>query len=109
MHNPFKDCDTEYTFLKTLKEKKLYSEYNKVVLQITISENVVNGIPKLIPRPQTVYILPLVHQVKAFFELPNVLELTLKNIDELYNQNNIKNFVNGKIFKRTNNVSSYTY
>jgi len=80
--DPFKDCKTEHTFLKKLTDSNLYRQPKKISIDNKITELVLEGNPTLGPKSNDVFILPLAFTVKIIFEIPNILELTLSNIQK---------------------------
>lgn len=98
--NPFDNFESEYMYFKHLKENNLYAESTDFVINDEATAVLRAGVPYIEEVKLTGTLLPFSFIVKKFFELPNVLKMTLENMKELELSNvEIKNFINGKVWK----------
>lgn len=97
--DPFKNFQTEHLFFKTLKEHNLYEYPKECIVDSIISGKIVSGNPTLTEKKCNIYIMPLTFQFRVLFELPGILEATLKNTEKHLSGNRLENFASGKLFK----------
>lgn len=64
-----------------------------------ITDIISHGNPTLGPKLCDILVMPLQFIFKSVFEIPGLLNETLKNIQTSLSDNNINSFANGKIFK----------
>jgi len=92
--NPFETIQSEHTFFKTLKMKKLFEDPKPYTISNVIAPTNKKGRASLLPNKVDIIMMPVVFQIKSFFELPNILKLTIQNQKFLEASNNFRNFVN---------------
>jgi len=97
--DPFEGCKTEHTFLKKLTDSNLYRQRKQISIDNKLTEIVLKGNPTLGPKSNDVFIMPLAFTVKRIFEIPNILELTLSNIQQNLKCNDLTNLASGEVFK----------
>lgn len=98
--NPFKDINTEYKFVQYMEKKDLFRKPKDVLLSENIVPMVENYENTLSSKAIHVNIQDLEFQFRKFFELPEILEETLKNMNDLRQNGDINNFINGALFKK---------
>lgn len=104
--NPFDNIDTEHKYIKTLLERNLFQYPKEIHINNEIGSITDNYNPNLDIKISKGCIMPIKFHIKSFFELPNILDQTLKNMDEIKQCSEIKNFINGKIWlKKIQNYS----
>ncbi|XP_075155529.1 uncharacterized protein LOC142228878 [Haematobia irritans] len=98
--NPFQDISTEYKTIKLLKSLELYEDSKLVVIDEKITEVVQNGNPTLGPKKLEIVVMPLKFMIKSIFSIPNLLNLTLQNIQTSLSDDKLSSFANGDLFKK---------
>ncbi|XP_055907606.1 uncharacterized protein LOC129942617 [Eupeodes corollae] len=112
--DPYQEVKTEHKMFKVLSELKIFEAPKSFVIENKISEKVVKGIPTFDVKSINVYMMSLRFQFKSLFEIPGILRLTIENQEKHLNQDHIKNFINGEVFKekkkmfQTNFIIPYT-
>ncbi|XP_030374105.1 uncharacterized protein LOC115634022 isoform X1 [Scaptodrosophila lebanonensis] len=96
--SPFEEIKSEYRLFKFLKEMHLFEDPKSFTVSNKIGPKFKKGNASLFPNKIDIHIMPIKFQIKSFFELPNVLNLTLQNKKLLQNQGNLINFVNSETF-----------
>lgn len=81
--DPFKDINTEYKFFQYMEKNDLFHKPSDVLLSETIGPMVDNYECTLGPISTHVNLQDLEFQFRKFFELPEILEETLKNMNDL--------------------------
>lgn len=71
------------------------------ILSNRVSQIVSKGNPTLGAKKISAYIMPIQFQIKTFFELPGVLDCTLRNTELLLSKTKICNYVNLEIHQQT--------
>lgn len=100
LRDPFSKCKTFYKFLKELKKRNSFEDPQEFDIDNRIAPVVHHHEILLTDKHSKGVLMPLRFQIKHFFELPNVLKDTLENTQTfLANDNEIKNIVNGKLWK----------
>lgn len=97
--NPFNEIRSEHRLFKILQEMNLYEPPKCSIIEISISCTTANGNPTLGPRSTKIYVMPLEFTFKSIFQIPNLLDITLKNIENNLTKSMYCNFVNGSIYK----------
>lgn len=95
--------DSEYKFLKTMSEMKLYIPPTKKIVDYEMHDIINNGFPIPAPKKIEVIWIPLRNSFKQFFELPDVLNQVLeyqKQIDDEKNSTTMSNFVQGSLWQQ---------
>lgn len=95
-NNPFNTISTEHRFFNILKDQDLYQEAHSHEMQNFVTEIVSKGNPTLDSKSFLAYFMPLHFQIKTFFELPEILSVTLKNEENLKSKNKIGSFLNSE-------------
>jgi len=103
--SPFKPIVSEYKFLKFLKEKNLYENPLAYTISNKLVPKIKRGKAELMPHKVNIQLMPVKFQITKFFEIPDVLNLTVKNQKELMKKETICNFVNTCTF--ANKLSHY--
>jgi len=83
-----------------LKELHLYEEPTDKTILTTIAEKVIQGNPTLSSKSATICIMPLKFFFKSIFEIPELLNTTLKNTEMYLKSKTISNFASGELFKK---------
>lgn len=104
--NPFEGFDTEYKFLKTLKDINLYESPSVIQLNNTISNIVLSHVNTMDEVITKGVLFPIKFHIKKFFEIPGMYEEFRKTMDIINNSRSLNHFCNGKIWK--NKVKKYT-
>lgn len=99
----FKTNLSEFKFLKHLKNKNLFEFPKLFTINNEICETVVDGIPSFEEKIITGCLMPIKFQIKKYFELNNLLNETLKHMDNIVKSNEVTNFINGEIFQKKKN------
>ncbi|XP_062552136.1 uncharacterized protein LOC134217411 [Armigeres subalbatus] len=93
--NIFEFVDTEYKLLKYLEETDLYKSPDVYVVNIDKVE-----LCKEVSEKKTHLVMTnLKFQIRKFFEVDNILSDTLKNMENLKQNSNLQNFVNGALYR----------
>lgn len=98
---PFENVKTEYLFLQLLKTKYKFEGPVKFEIHSEVTESYENGVSVLKPVKYEGTLMPIVYQLKQFFECPGILHETLEYTNKLMNScdNKIENFVQGRLWK----------
>lgn len=100
LRNPFHNCKTFYTFVKTLKNKDVWEDVNEFDIDNKIAPAFLRNEITFTEKRTKGVIMPLKFQFKKFFELPNVLNDTLENINQISTlDGKYKNIINGTLWK----------
>lgn len=97
--SPFKNTRSEYVFIEMLKKYNLYEEPKCFTIKNLISERSNLGNPTLGLSSVNVYMSSLHFKFKAFFELPNILQITLENTTQYLNSTTICNYASTDAFR----------
>ncbi|XP_058981872.1 uncharacterized protein LOC101889627 isoform X1 [Musca domestica] len=98
--NPFEDIATEYRMIKTLKNLMLYEDPKLIAIDEKIAEIICHGNPTLGVKTYDVIVMPLQFMIKSIFEIPDLLNQTLENIQNSLSDSNYTSLANGEIFKK---------
>lgn len=93
-------------FLQTLKKNYQFEVPGKFKLHSEVTESYENGSSILKPVKYEGTIMPIVCQLRKFFECPNILHDTLENTQKLMNSsdNKIENFVQGRLWREKKSI-----
>lgn len=105
--NLFSGLESDFSRLKALEDSGCFI---KPISYIIGSENKfqnINNIP--VPTPVNCYgqYVPMPDMLKKFFELPNVLDSTLDNMEKLNNSEVFTNFVQGSLWKQITSMDHF--
>ncbi|XP_075149834.1 uncharacterized protein LOC142223889 isoform X1 [Haematobia irritans] len=96
---PFDTIDSEYKFIQKLKKMNLYESPKLVSINNTIANLQLKHFTSQDVVQNKGVIFPIKFQMKKFFELDGVLEGFEENIKNFNDNNNLKNFCCGKLWK----------
>lgn len=99
IQTPFAGVETEYKFLKKLKENNLYSEPHLFKISSQLDETFIRGHPTLMSNTIEGCMCDMRFHLKKYFETPNVLKETLQNIDKIRNTEKLTHFIQGDYWK----------
>ncbi|KAK5638762.1 hypothetical protein RI129_013057 [Pyrocoelia pectoralis] len=97
--DPFCNFNTYYKYIKTLESKDLFREPKIFETGNEIAPIIVNSAPSLDSKSSKGALMPLQFQFQKFFQLPNILDDTIKNMKNLSEKSTTQNIVNGEVWK----------
>jgi len=95
----FEGNNSEYKMLNTLTKLNLYREPKSFVIDEQISNIIEKGNPTLGIKSYHMYIMPLAFVFSKIFEIPTILEHSLKQIEASSLEPRLSNIINGKAFQ----------
>lgn len=98
-NEPFKNFDTEYKFIKKLKNDGLYQSPQIITLNNTISNVVVNRINTLDEVQMKGILFPIKFNMKKFFEIEGIYEEFENSLKKVSESTSLNNFYNGKLWQ----------
>ncbi|XP_055600036.1 uncharacterized protein LOC129749161 [Uranotaenia lowii] len=106
MKNLFKSFNTDHKLFKYLENLNCFA----LPSIITTTQDQIVSMPidasidfEFEPKQNFLLLMPLEFQIKAFFNSPNILQATLDNTSKLKQSLDIKNFVNGSLWRSIEN------
>lgn len=97
LKHTFDGIDTEFKLFNYLEKLNVFKKPQ--IITVEKETNTLSIVNEESSIKSSLVLMPIAFQIKTFFELDNVLDVTLKNIDELEKSNRIHNFINGKAWK----------
>lgn len=104
--SPFDDIRSEHRLLKQLTDMHIFHPHSSFVIQNTTVPRIVKGNCVLSANVLDMHVMPIKFQIKSFFELPNILNVTIENQKTMQNHSSIINFVNSDTF--ANKLSNFS-
>ncbi|XP_067615177.1 uncharacterized protein [Eurosta solidaginis] len=97
--DPFEEIRSEYRLFNILKQFNLFEHPKLFSIDKQISTIISQGNPTLGAKSYDISILPLDFIFKSIFQIPPILDKTIKNTQENLIQSSICNYINASIFK----------
>lgn len=102
LKNPFANFSTEHKLIQELINYKSFKMPINVNVSNRVTEVFRSGCPILQNVAYECVLMPIVFQIKTFFELPGVFHSTLKTMETINNSDNgVNHFLKGSIWKQT--------
>lgn len=96
--DPFKEINTESKLLRKIENLNFYKPPIQFTVDTNLSEVFTKGIPKLKNVEYKRIMMAIEFMFESVFSLPNLLNATLKNMEELSKSTKISNFINGSVW-----------
>ncbi|CAH0547809.1 unnamed protein product [Brassicogethes aeneus] len=101
INKPFDDLSSEYLRFKQYKEQGTLIQPECILLGSIPSTKTVNGVTKICSQEVFTQFIPMRKVLKAFFELPTILERTLLYMDLVKSDTDtISNFTQGTLWSK---------
>ncbi|XP_067633254.1 uncharacterized protein [Eurosta solidaginis] len=105
-NDPFKDINSEYKLIKTLKELDLYAAPKIIQIDNSVRSLQIKHVAKLDATVAKGVLFQIKFHIKKFFEIPGVYESFEENMKSLAIDNtSLNNFINGKTWR--NKINRY--
>lgn len=99
INEAYNSLSTYYKFDKALKNTSHFVQPNQVVVSERIDNVFIQGCPAFGVIKDSIASISITQQIKAVLELPSILEKTLDNMRNIQKSQNVKNFIQGLVWK----------